>query len=163
MAFVWTEDVGVGDSIDAADVNEVKTNLDTIYTTLSITRGGCASGAGWTELPVSTGDDITSAQFQQMRDATDYAYDNKCPGYCNDENTGYNYGDDTGANTGEDGTYCSSDLGGRNLSGYNLNEKGTYNTGANSDEDGTYCSSDLGGRNLSGYNLNENGGYNLVV
>ena len=99
MAFSWTEDVSVGASIDAADVNEIKTNLDPIYSDLGITRTGCASGAGWSELPVSAGDSITSTQFQEMRDVTDYAYDNKCPSY-NATHKG-------GVRATHNGSYCS--------------------------------------------------------
>jgi len=99
MSFVWSENVGVGESIDAADVNEVKTNIDSIYTALGITRSGCASGAGWTELPVSAGDSITSAQFQQMRDAADYAHENPCTTYCSSaQSTVY---------VSQNGTYCN--------------------------------------------------------
>lgn len=120
MAFVWSEDVSVGASIDAADVNEVKTNLDTIYDDLSITRNGCGSGAGWSEFPVSAGDAITSAQFQEMRDVADYAYDNKCPGYDSDYNSGVDSDDDSGV----DGDY-NSVVNSNEHTGYDNGDDGT--------------------------------------
>ncbi|GAI62861.1 unnamed protein product, partial [marine sediment metagenome] len=55
MAFVWTEDISPGAPANAAGMNEVQVNLDTIYTALGITRTGCASGAGWTEFPITGG------------------------------------------------------------------------------------------------------------
>lgn len=97
MAFSWVQSVSIGASIDAADINEIKTNIDSIYTYLSLTRAGCTSGAGWTVIPVSVGNIITSAQFKQLRDVADYAYDRRCTtnwasydsGFCNLNYSGY--------------------------------------------------------------------------
>jgi len=135
MAFSWVQDVSVGASIDAADVNEIKTNLDSIYTALGITRTGCASGAGWTELPVSAGDVITSAQFQQLRGATDYAYDNKCPGYCSDEHTGYLSSHQAGVDSAYNTTYYSDQH-----TGYYTSHQAGVDSAYNSTVNSTYRS-----------------------
>ncbi|MBA7589098.1 hypothetical protein ES708_31173 [subsurface metagenome] len=115
MAFVWTEDISPGAAANAAGMNEVQTNLDTIYAALGITRTGCASGAGWTEFPI-TGRLVTdklSAQPQELRDVTDYAYDNKCPAYDSGYQDGVDTTEDTGYNNGYldgyDNTHVVSD------------------------------------------------------
>ncbi len=78
MAFTWTENVSPGQPVNAAGLNEIKTNVDSIYSYLSLTRSGCTSGAGWSKLPVSSGDAIESADFQELRNAIDYAHTNWC-------------------------------------------------------------------------------------
>jgi len=136
MSFVWTEDISPGAPPMAAGMNEVQDNLDTIYTALGITRAGCASGAGWTEFPI-TGGWVTrplSAQPQQLRDVTDYAYENMCPAY----NSGYQLGVDTTEETGY-------------LSGYLAGYDSTYRPGYDSDDDGTYNNAQLLGDD-DGYN-----------
>ncbi len=130
MAFSWTQDVSVGASIDAADVNEIKTNLDSIYSELGITRTGCVSGAGWTELPVSAGDPITSAQFQEMRDVTDYAYDNKCPTYFSGAQASVDFGDNNVHLFGYDSTVYTGQYSGVN-GGYNAGHYVSENSLAN--------------------------------
>ncbi|GAI81629.1 unnamed protein product, partial [marine sediment metagenome] len=77
MAFIWVQDISLGAPANAAGMNEIQDNLDTIYAFLGITRTGCASGAGWTEFPLAGGlvDPKLSLQPQQLRAATDYAYD----------------------------------------------------------------------------------------
>ena len=114
MAFSWSESVASGASMDNEDVNEMKTNLDTVYTDLGITRGGCGSGAGWSDLPKSGGDPINSTTFQELRDVADYAQENSCPSYCDtnygpnqtatrDSNQNPDYGaDNNGLNSSED-------------------------------------------------------------
>jgi len=119
MPFVWTQNIAVDALIEAADVNEVKTNLDSIYTALGITRGGCGAGGGWVELPVGVGDLIESADFQEMRDVTDFAYDNRCPSFDaadfgSDEavhDEGVDVGDNTGYNSDDDSSYDDNDHG----------------------------------------------------
>ncbi|GAI65881.1 unnamed protein product, partial [marine sediment metagenome] len=126
MSFEWTEDISPGAAANAAGMNEVQTNLDSIYTALGITRGGCASGAGWTEFPITGGlvTDKLSAQPQELRDVTDYAYDNKCPAY----NSGYR----DGVDIDEHSDYKSGYLSGYDSTynpGYYYNQHGTYNSG----------------------------------
>ncbi len=143
MSFVWTEDISIGAAANAAGMNEVQTNLDTIYDALGIIRAGCASGAGWTEFPITDGlvTDKLSVQAQQLRDATDYAYENKCSAY----DSGYQDGVDTTEKTG----YQNADL-----SGYDA----THNPGYFSDEHTSYDDGDL-----SGFDSVDNGGYNATV
>lgn len=106
MAFNWTQDISPGASAKAADLNEIQKNLDTIFTGLSIKRPSCASGAGWTEFPITGGLVIAklSSQAQQLRDVTDYAYDNKCPAYDN----GYQSGVDIDEHTSYKSSYKRS-------------------------------------------------------
>jgi len=80
VAFEWTENISPGAPTNAAGLNEMQVNLDTIFADLSITRTGCASGAGWTEFPIPGGlvTDKLSVQVQELRDVTDYAHDNLC-------------------------------------------------------------------------------------
>lgn len=135
MSFVWTENITPTADILASNVNEVQDNIDTIYTALGITRTGCVSGAGWTEFPIAGGlvTDKLSAQPQQLRDATDYAYENKCPAYDN----GYKDGVDTTEDTG----YNNGDLVGVDVTyhpGYYSNEHGTYKSGVDTGYDSTY-------------------------
>jgi len=83
MPYSWTEDISPGASIDAADINEMKQALDDIYSDHSLTYPGCASGAGWVALPVNPGDPISSTQFYELRDRTDYAWEEVCcTGHC---------------------------------------------------------------------------------
>jgi len=126
MSFVWTEDISIGAAANAAGMNEVQTNLDTIYNALGITRTDCGSGAGWTEFPIAGGlvTDKLSIQAQQLRDVTDYAYENKCPAY----NSGYQ----DGVDTTEDSGYNNGHLDGYDSTykpGYDSDEHGTYNNG----------------------------------
>jgi len=161
MAFSWVQDVSVGASIDAADVNEIKTNLDSIYTSLGITRTGCASGAGWTKLPVSAGDAITSVQFQELRNVTDYAYDNKCPGYCSDEHTGYQSSHQAGVDSSHNTTYYSDQHTGYQSS-YNYGVLGTYYATYYSDQHTGYYTSHQAGVDSS-YNATVNSTYRSTV
>ncbi|MBA7587736.1 hypothetical protein ES708_34382 [subsurface metagenome] len=145
MSFVWTEDISPGAAALAAGLNEVQDNLDNIYAALGITRTGCASGAGWTEFPLAGGlvDPKLSLQPQQLRDATDYAYENKCPAY----NSGYQDGVDIDEHT----SYKNGDL-----SGYDS----TYNPGYYSDQHGTYNSGHMSGVDVNdfpGHYSNEHG------
>ena len=105
MAFGWVEDISVGATIDATDINEIKTNIDTIYTYRSITRNGCGSGAGWSELPVSVGEVIESADIQELRDAADYAQEN----ICGIDNSGYHINEYQTAKGSVCGTYVAAE------------------------------------------------------
>ncbi|MBA7564076.1 hypothetical protein ES708_05738 [subsurface metagenome] len=126
MAFVWDENISLGAPTNAVGLNELQDNLDTIYANLSIKRGGCASGAGWTEFPITGGLVISklSDQAQELRDATDYAHDNKCPAY----DSGYQSGVDTTEDSGYDSGHLSTGYA-SHCSGYCSNQNGTYRTG----------------------------------
>lgn len=160
MAFAWVQDISPGAAAMAVGMNEVRTNIDTIYTALGITRAGCASGAGWTEFPIAGGlvTDKLSVQPQQLRDAIDYAHDNKCPAY----NSGYQ----DGVDTTEDSGYNNGYLDGYDSlykPGYYSNQHGAYNSGYRSGYDSTYkpgyCSSD-DGTYRSGHLTGVDDGYN---
>jgi hypothetical protein len=157
MAFTWSQNINVGQPIKAADVNEVKTNLDSIYSAISKTRTGCASGAGWTELPVSAGNPITYNQFKQVRDAADYIDTNFCATYYSGHLSGVNsthnssYNNDvcTGVlsshQSGVDNSYYTSDYSGAYTgvdisydSGHNGAYNGTHYSGENSPVNSTY-------------------------
>ncbi|MBA7588494.1 hypothetical protein ES708_30552 [subsurface metagenome] len=107
-------------------MNEIQDNLDSIYTALGITRTGCASGAGWTEFPIAGGlvTDKLSAQAQELRSVTDYAYENKCPAHDVSVQTGYENADKVGVDGNHYPGYDSSDY-----PGYYYNEHGTYQSG----------------------------------
>lgn len=71
MGFVWVEGIAVGDSIDAADYNEIKVNIDTLYAGLGKNFPACA-GAAWVGLPVAADDPILTADSQELRDRLDF-------------------------------------------------------------------------------------------
>ena len=97
MPFVWVTNVGVGADIDAADRNETKTHIGTLYTTLGANWPGnvrfpVCVGAGYdvaAPCPVvwdiAAGDDIYQtpgahpvSELQEARDKLDWIWDNKC-------------------------------------------------------------------------------------
>ena len=147
MGFAWVQDISVGAVANAADLNEVKTNLDTIYTALSITKTGCASGAGWVELPVAAGDSIKSVDFQELRSVTDYAYDHRCPVHDVADNSGVDAADDSGVYSNDHGTYNSP-----YDSAEDIDDHGTYNSGYDSAEDIDYHNSYYSSAHCSGVN-----------
>lgn len=171
MPFVWDEDISPGAPANAAGMDEIQDNLDIIYAALGITRNGCASGAGWTEFPLVGGlvDPKLNPQPQQLRDATDYAYDNKCPAHDTGVQTGYENADKDGEDTsyypGYDSTYRTSQ---------DDDENTGYNNGDLVGVDSTYrfenwfthfTGYELGdlvgvdSSNYPGYRNNENTGY----
>ena len=113
MGFVWATDISVGAAVDAADRNETKTNIGTLYTGLgknwpgNVRFPGCG-GAGfdpgapcpviWDMVP---GDSIYQtpgahpvSELQEARDKLDWIWDNKCAadnaGHDNPENAAAN-------------------------------------------------------------------------
>ncbi|MBA7637202.1 hypothetical protein ES703_44840 [subsurface metagenome] len=137
MSFVWTEDISPGAPANAAGMNEVQINLDSIYTALGITRGGCASGAGWTEFPIAGGlvTDKLSAQPQELRDVTDYAHDNKCPAYDNGYQNGVDTTEDSGYNNGYLDGYDNT-----HVPGFCSGQYATHNSGYLSGVKLNFCS-----------------------
>jgi len=127
MPYSWTEDISPGASIDAADVNEMKQALDDFYADKGLTYPGCSSGPGWVTLPVSSGDPIRPDELQELRDRTDYAWQETCcSGYCE--------GDDSEV----DGTDLVS-----GCSGYYSSHCDTlYSTHYPSDDDSHWTSND---------------------
>ena len=144
MAFVWTP-LGVGYPIENEDLNEIRTNLDSIYSYLEITYPGCTSGAGWTGVwplkgkEAGTPDSIQSAHPQELRDKTDYADDH----YCSADKASYN----TTVYSNQNSTYKSSNNSGVKstdnatvYSGQNSTYRSTYNSGVDSTDYGTVYS-----------------------
>lgn len=121
MAFDWIEDISVGASIDAADITEIRTNVDTVD------DEKCAAHK------VSYNSDY--------KDGDDTSYN---PGYYSDEHGTYNSGDLVGYdstykpgyysdqhgtyNSGDDGTYDVSDFPGYQ-NNYNSTVKSNYQSG----------------------------------
>jgi len=141
MGFIWVEGIAVGDSIDAADYNEVKTNVDTLYTDLGKNYPGCV-GPGWVIMPVAADDGILTSQSTELRNRIDWIEDNKCGAdqvahnlpVDAGENVGVNVGADSGANTGEDvGENVGANAGAN--PGENVGEDVGANSGAFTDED----------------------------
>jgi len=142
MGFSWTP-IEVGDEILAAHINEVKTNLDSLYDDLQL------SHYNFVELPVNVGDEIKRDQFNEMRAATDYADDmNYCRAHKatyhgtvdNDVNTGVDNTDKIGYDSSYDSGYDSAldgTVDGTDDYGYD----GSYNSGVDNNEHRTYYSS----------------------
>jgi len=147
MGYTWTS-VSAGDKILADHWNEIKTNLDSLYSDLDLNT------RNWVNFPVSQGSLIKYDHLSELRDATDYADDQN---YCRDHDATYN----VTVNDGEDATYNSGD-------------KGTYNNNANSGVDNdhhstykgtvnsTYHSSDKGADHDSGHNSVDRAHDNVV-
>lgn len=132
--------------VNPGDLNEIRTNLDTIYTALGITRPGCGSGAGWSSYwPIVAGYTILTGHPQQLRQVADYAYENLCPSdksphyiiALTDYDTGHCVVHDTSEKGSEYGTHWDV---------HDINEdsphygthKDNVDTGALSDEYGTH-------------------------
>lgn len=121
MGFVWVQDVGVGDSVDSADITEIRANVDTTD------DEKCAVHC--------SGD---HADHDDGVDATHY------PGYLNDDNgtyqSGYKLGVDTTLKTG----YCS----GQNPA-YEINYLGPvlydFNYPVNYGENSDFCEEHIPG------------------
>jgi len=164
MGFIWVEDISVGALIEAADWNEVMTNIESLYTALGKDYPGC-SGPGWVTFPVTgaslpeeEGDEILSAHPVELRTRIDYLADNLCGADYVDHdvdenvgaNTGEDFGEDVGAHSGEDtsedsGDYVSAqegedtseDVGADSgaFTGENIVERSGVDFGANTGED----------------------------
>lgn len=84
MGFSWTENIGVGASIDAADIQEIRTNVDTVD------DEKCAADKVSYDNDDKDGDDGTHN-----------------PGYLNNDNGTYYNGDYGTERSSEYGTYQS--------------------------------------------------------
>jgi hypothetical protein len=125
MAFSWSS-LSAGDPIEASDFNEVKTNLDSIFTAL-----GISPDPAWTgEWDLQAGDSIKSAHAQELRDKTDYADNNWCTTHYATHKTTHqttHYSSHlNGYNNGYKSTHYSSNLATHN-SGYESTDNGTHN------------------------------------
>jgi len=133
-------------------LNECRTNLDTIYATLGLTYPGCGSGAGWSgDRPLAAWAQGKSEYSQDVKDRADYVYDNSCPTadsgddgtYQDNQNLSENTTEETGYQNGHyDGQLSTEDdsaLVGNQVhcDPYNAIQQ-THNATVNNDEDGTY-------------------------
>ena len=184
MGFTWSRTITSGTDIQDSDVNEIKNNIDTIYSELGINYPGC-TGAGWVELPVSANDPIESADFQELRDRLDYGWDNRCPSHDAADYTAYNdavqtsdndnhdsihHNDDNEThweqhfdvhyndeNTGYQGSHQSSDYTGEHVSDW-LTDYSTHYDGVKDSADASDYPGDYTGYN-TGHDSNYNGSY----
>jgi len=75
MGFAWTA-ISIGDEITAAVIAEIYTNLNTLYSNLSL------SIHSWTKIPTQN-EIIPATQFTEFKDVTDNAEDQN---YCRTHN-----------------------------------------------------------------------------
>lgn len=122
MGFSWTNIIQHETEIAAAHINQVKTNVDSVYTDLEL------PAYGWAYLPVSVGDEIQHEDFKELRYAIDYA-DNM--NYCRSHNVSYMGADDAVAR----GTVYTAQNSGYD-SGYKAGVDSNYDSGV----DGSYQS-----------------------
>jgi len=167
MPFIWDQNIGVGDRIDAADIVELQDRLNTIF--LYETNDSWT----WSASPiVSSGQKIEAGPtsiFQELRDATEHAYANFCNTHYYEHlslhyygyNSGHNYGENTNYDGTDNGTYRSGHKSNHNVnyhsehnhndytthrSGHygtdNFSHNGSYNSGDNTSEKRPYYSVD---------------------
>lgn len=159
MAFSWIS-VSAGVTITTKDqINEVKTNTDTLAANLGV-------GLTWNELPVSSGDFTTKAQIQEIQDNLDIVdLNNVCSAenvvrYTTD-NPGYDGTVDGTQNSTVDNDQHANYVATQNT-GVDNDQHATYdldqNTGINTDQNTTVYD-DLHGT----YDNNQNTGYNNDV
>ena len=133
MVLVWAENIAVGASILATNINEIQDNVDIVYAFLGRNFPACA-GAAWTEMPVAIDEIIETVQPVQLRERIDDLWDNVCTVNNVGEDVGENINEKTGANNGEDtGENVGADTG-ENV-GADTGENVGANTGENVGED----------------------------
>ena len=114
MGFTWTENISVGASIDAADITEIRANVDTVDDEKCVTHRISY------DIDYKDGDDASHN-----------------PGYYNDEHTTYNDGNLAGYD-GTDNSVYDSDEHSTYNNGDQVGVDGPYNGPAFTDEHGTY-------------------------
>ncbi len=179
MGFVWVTDISVGAAVDAADRNETKDNIASLYTDLGKNWPGNVrfpncGGAGFdmaAPCPVvwdiAVEDSIYQtpgahpvSELQEARDKLDFLDDDHCGvdngAHCNAEDSGKNVGANVGEDTGENvGADTGEDVGaniGANV-GEDTGEDSGDNLGANIGAD---TGEDVGAD--TGANVGENSG-----
>ena len=109
MAFTWTWKPTGDDPENEESLNECKTNLDTIYSDLSLTCPGCGSGAGWdADWPIAAQEPANASLMTEMKDRCDYAYDNSCPTADTNDYTSYQNPENSAEDTTEETGYQNS-------------------------------------------------------
>ena len=127
MGFSWIS-TGADKTIKAEHVNEIKANIDSVLADLD-------SSFSWSELPVSIGQEMTHDQWQEMRDAVDYADDQN---YCHSDNATAKTGDDATADIGYDNNLHGTVYSGQD-SGYDSDLHSPYDSGVESAIYGDHC------------------------
>lgn len=150
MAFLWTP-VSAGTIATAAQINEVKTNTDTLASNLGI------PAYSWSEMPVSAGDKMEAAQMTELQNALSYINTNNV---CSADYAIHYSGNDTNQDTNIDGTRNVTINSGVET-GYNNNyDPGYdndlhtgYNVSVQTTNYGAYCSAALGSRDVTVYSV----------
>jgi hypothetical protein len=97
MSFSWTSITPGTTSITAAQMNEVKTNVDHLTTQLGV------SAYTWSTLPVTQYNNANAANLTELQNAITYVDSlNVCATYNNAVNSGALTGDDNSIHTGKD-------------------------------------------------------------
>jgi len=97
MAFSWTSITAGVTNITAAQMNEVKTNVDHLTTQLGVTA------YSWSTLPVSQYAKANAANLTELQTAISYVDTlNVCASYNATHNSGILSGDDNSIHTGKD-------------------------------------------------------------
>lgn len=122
MAFSWTSITAGTTTITAAQMNEVKTNVDHLTTQLSV------SAYSWSTLPVSQYAKANAANLTELQNAITYVDGlNVCATYNNAHDLGVDSGVDVGIHTGKDSSVQSSAN-----SGIHTGKDVSYNNAQNS-------------------------------
>lgn len=138
MGFGWTA-ISVGDVLLDDIIDQIQTNVNTVYSDLEL------SEYSWLELPVDAGDEIDDADFQEIRDAIDYADDQNS---CRNHDASYNAADNATAKSGDDATAYTGVDNPHNSTVYGSQDNG-YDSSYNNGVDAAHDSS-VQGTNRSG-------------
>lgn len=162
MGFSWTSITQYVTEVAAAHQNEIKANVDIVYSDLALSQ------YDWQYLPVNVDEEFLHEDFKEMRDAIDYADDMN---YCRSHDTGYNTDDQavhratvhSGQKTGHDSTHdvgVDGDYDSGVHSGQKSEYQASYNSGVDEGHDTTVYS-DYDDGILSWHDADDHGDYNL--
>ena len=141
MAFSWTSVTAGVTKATAAQMNEVKTNTDTLADNLSIAH------YSWVEMPVSSGDFKKASQVSELQDALDYIDTNNV---CSSDNSVQYSSDNPSNDDSVDGTQYTT---------VDNNQHNTYNATQDVGVDGTQYGA-VDSNQHATYDNNQNTGYN---
>ena len=117
MGFAWVEDISVGTAPDAADIIEIRTNVDVVDDEKCVTHRISY------DIDYKDGDDASHNPGYYNDEHTTYD-DGNLAGYDGTDNSGYNYDEHSTYNNG-DQVGVDSSYNGPAFS----DEQGTYNAG----------------------------------
>ena len=131
MAFTWNS-VSAGTKANSADINEAKTNVDTLATNLGISQ------YSWVEMATSVSDEITAAQVAELQDAVDYIdTNNVCTAYNAALNSTVYSDRDSTVDSNQNGT-ADATYHGTDYSSYDNGADNPQYTGVDSNQHATY-------------------------